>query len=153
MKIFVNANKIYILLLSLLAFALLSACSNPVPAATPKEPLSPPDRVDLVYFYDSKICRCQIAPGERIQSTLFINFGGELASGKLTYQSIDLNDANNAATANKYGATSQSLFINVVRGDAEHIIAVPEILLVKDDDEAIDRLVNNRIRAYLDGEK
>jgi len=140
-------------MLSLLAFALLSACSNPVPPTAPKEPPIPPDRVDLVYFYDSKICHCQIAPGERIQSTLFINFGGDLASGKLTYQTIDLNDANNAATVNKYGAISQSLFINVVRGDAEQIIAVPEILLVKDDNEALDRLVNTRMREYLAGEE
>jgi hypothetical protein len=154
MNIFVKANKTYLLLLSLLALGLLSSCSNPAPATNlPKEQLSPPDRIDVVYFYDSEICRCQAAPGEHIQSTLFINFLEELGSGKLTFQIIDLNDKNNAAIVNKYGATSLSLFINVVRADKEHIIAVPEILLVKDDDEALDRLVNTRIRGYLAGEE
>jgi hypothetical protein len=154
MKIFTKANRIYTLLLLLLALGLLTACSKPAQSSNPvKEPISPPDRVDVVYFYDSEICHCQIAPGERIQSTLFITFGGDLTSGKLTYQSIDLNDPNNAAIITKYGATSQSLFLNVVRGDTEHIVAVPEILLVKDDNEAIDRLVINRVTRYLSGEE
>jgi hypothetical protein len=154
MKIFTKANRNYFFLLFLLALGWLTACSSPAQLANPvKEPTAPPDRVDVVYFNDSEICHCQIAPGERIQSTLFIIYGGDLASGKLTYQSIDLNNANNAAIINKYGATSQSLFINVVRGDTEQITAVPEILLVKDDNEALDRLVINRISRYLPGEE
>jgi hypothetical protein len=154
MKILTKANRIYTLLLFLLALGWLTACSNPAQPSNPvKEPVSPPDRVDVVYFYDSEICHCQIAPGERIQSTLFINFGGDLASGKLTYQSVDLNDANNASIITKYGATSQSLFLNVVRGDTEQIVAVPEILLVKDDNDALDRLVINRVTRYLAGEE
>jgi hypothetical protein len=154
MKIFSKINWTYILLLFLMSLGWLTACSNPAQSATPvKEPLSPPDRVDVVYFYDSKICECQVAPGQRIQSTLFINFGGDLASGKLTYENIDLNDANNAAIITKYGATFQSLFINVVRGNTEHIVAVPEILLVKDDNQALDRLIINRVSMYLSGEE
>jgi hypothetical protein len=82
-----------------------------------------------------------------------VNFGGDLASGKLTFQSIDLNDKNNATIAYKYGATSLSLFINIVRINTEHVIAVPEISLVKDDEPALERLINNRIQRYLDGEE
>ena len=152
MNIFLKTNKIYILFLSLLVLSLLSACYKQVPV-TPKEPLGPPDRIDIVYFYDSKVCHCHVAAGEHIQSTLFINFNGELTSGKLTFQIIDLDEKNNAAIIYKYGATSLSLFINLVRANTEHIVAVPEILLVKDDDEALDRLVNTRIRGYLEGEE
>jgi hypothetical protein len=141
---------IHILLLSFFLFGLLSSCAEPEGVDISKEPLSPPDRVDVVYFYDSEICHCQIAPGERIQSDLFINFSGELAIGKLTYQAIDL-ATDNTTMAAKYGATSQSLFVNIVRAGKEQIIAMPELLLVKDDSEAIDRLINNRIREYLDG--
>jgi hypothetical protein len=84
---------------------------------------------------------------------LFINFGGELSSGKLTYQSIDLANTDNATATARYGATSQSLFVNIVRAGQEHIITIPEILLVKDDNEALDRLINNRITRYLAGEE
>ena len=152
MKIFTKSNGICVLVLSLLA--LVSACSNPGrEATTTDKPISPPDRVDVVYFYDSDICSCQIAPGDQIQGTLFINFNGDLISGKLTYQSVDLTDQKNAAIISKYGATSQSLFINLVRGGSERIIAMPEMLVVKDDDEALSRLIITRIQLYLDGEE
>ena len=154
MQKFMRTGKTNILLLSLLVLGWLTACSNPAPAANQeKEELGPPDRVDVVFFYDSQICSCQAAPGERIQTTLFYNFSQELANGKLTFQNIDLNKPNNAVIVNKYQAKSLSLFVNVVRGDTEHIIAIPEILLVKDDDAAIDELVINRISRYLAGEE
>jgi hypothetical protein len=153
MKILINANKTYILLLSLLAFVLLSACANPVPATTPKEPLVPPDRVDVIYFYKYEDCPCQEVVGEHINTTLFMNFNGELSSGKLTFQSLNLDDKENVTIANKYGATPVSLFINIVRANNEHIIAVPEIFLVKDDEPALGRLINGRIQRYLDGEE
>jgi hypothetical protein len=154
MNIFLKDNKTYFLLLSLLALGLLSACSHTSPAANPSsEPLSPPDRIDIVYFYDSQICHCQIAPGEHIQGTLFVNFNGEQTSGKFTYRMIDLTDKNNAAIISKYGATSQSLFVDLVKAGNERTIAVPEFLLVKDDDEALDRLITARIQRYLAGEE
>jgi hypothetical protein len=154
MNIFLKANKTYLLFLSLLALGLLSACYNPVPATnTPEEPLSPPDRLDVVYFYDSKVCLCHAVICAQIQSTLFKNFNKELTSGKLTLQCINLDSDNNSAIIDKYGVTSLSLFITLVRADTEHIVAVPEILLVKDNDEALDGLVNNRVRRYLNGEE
>lgn len=154
MNAFVKTSKTYILLIFTLALSLMSACINQAPATdTQVAPSGPPDRIDMVYFYDSNVCQCDAGPGVRIQGTLYINFSKELATGELTFQSIDINDPNNAAIANKYGATSLSLFMNVVTGDTEQTIAVPEILLVKDDDEAIGRLVINKINKYFDAEE
>jgi hypothetical protein len=151
---FVKTSKTYIPLIFTLALILMSACLKPAPAMDIQAaPPGTPDRVDVVYFYDSKICQCQAVPGEHIQSTLLTNFLIELTSGKLTFQSIDLNDPNGAAIANKYGATSLSLFVDVVRGDTEHIVPIPEIVLVKDDNEALDKLVIDRISKYLTGEE
>jgi hypothetical protein len=152
MNIFIKANKSCLLLLCLLALGLLSACSSPTPATTPpKEPLGPPDRVDVVFFYVSETCRCQEVVGESTYATVFFNFSEELANGKLTFQSLDLDDKDNAAIAYKYSATTMSLFLNIVRADTERIIPVPEILLVKDDEEALDKLVNSRIQQSLEG--
>jgi len=136
--------------MSLLLLSFVGACSNVAPAEDAQVPSTPPDRVDVVYFYDSKICQCQIAPGERIQSDLFINFGGDLGSGKLTYKAIDL-ATDNTTMAARYGTTEQSLFLNIVRGDQEQIVPLPELFLVKDNEEALDRLINNRIPLYLSG--
>jgi hypothetical protein len=130
MNISGKANRTYLLLLSLLALGLLSACSNPVPAATPPNELSgPPDRVDIIYFQQGKPCHCIAVVGETIQAITVVYFSEQLASGKLTLQMIDLDKKENAAIAKKYNAAPFSLFINVVRGDSEHIVAVPEIWL------------------------
>ena len=152
MSTFGKANRTYLLLLSLLALGLLSACSNQAPAAEPtKESLGPPGRVDVVYFHVGEACHCMDSMGDCIQSTVFLNFQDELASGKLTFQRLKLDDTNNANIAAKYNATPVSLFINIVRGNTEHIIAVPEIWPIRYESDALEELVKSKIRQSLEG--
>lgn len=152
MSIFGKANRTCILLLSLLALASLSACSSPAPAAAPTKGLpGPPDRVDAVYFHVGEACHCMDPMGDCIQSTVFLNFQDEQASGKLTFQRLKLDDEDNATLAVKYNATPFSLFINVVRGDTEHIIAVPEIWPIRYESDALEELVKSKIRQSLEG--
>ena len=152
MSIFGKANRTYMLLLFLLTLVLLPACSSPAPAAEPtKEPPGPPDRVDVVYFHIGEACHCMDPMGDCIQSTIFINFQDELARGKLTFQRLKLDDEDNATLAVKYNATPFSLFINVVRGDTEHIIVVPEIWPIRYESEALAELVKSKIRQSLEG--
>ena len=158
--------KIHYLLLVILIVGLLSACGSQTPAATlpedrssspsetvsppPDEPLGPPDRVDVVYFSRGKPCRCIAVVGERIYATVWINFQDEL-SNKLTFEMVNLDDTESAFIAKKYNATPFSLFINVVRGDDEHIVAVPEIWSTPGD--AIEELVKSKIEQSLKGEE
>jgi hypothetical protein len=154
MNVFVNSNKIYILLLSLLALGLLSACSSPAPVAKPsQEPLGPPDRVAIVYFQQGKPCHCIAVVGETIQATMFIYFQDEQSSGKLTFQMVDLDKKENADIAKKYNAAPFSLFINVVRGDSEHIVAVPEIWLPTGGSrDNLEEFLKSKIEKSLNGE-
>lgn len=152
MDIATKASRTRITLPALLVFSLFAACSAPVPATNPsKEPLGPPDRVDVVYFHEGEACHCMDVMGDRIYTTIFFNFQDEQASGKLTFQRLKIDDEANAATAEKYNATPFTLFINVVRGNTEHIIAVPEILSLKYDEEALAELVKSKIRQSLNG--
>jgi hypothetical protein len=154
MSILGKTNKTYFLLLSLLLFGLLSACSSPAPAANPaKEPLGPPDRVDVVYFQQGKPCHCIAVVGEKIQATMFLYFQDEQSSGKLTFQVVDLDKKENTDIAKKYNAAPFSLFINVVRGDSEHIVAVPEIWLPTGGGrDNLDEFLKNKIEKSLNGE-
>jgi len=153
MSIFVKFNKTYLLLLSLLALGLLSACSNSVTATTPKEPLGPPDRVDVVYFQQGKPCHCIAAVGETIQATMFIYFQEEQSSGKLTFQVVDLDKKENTDIAKKYNAAPFSLFINEVRGNSEHIVAVPEIWLPTGGGrDNLEEFLKSKIEKSLSGE-
>ena len=154
MNIFIKANGTYLLLVSLLALGLLSACSSPAPAATPpKEPLGPPDRVDVIYFQQGKPCHCIAVVGDTIQAITFLYFQDEQASGRLTFQMVDLDKEENRGIAQKYNAAPFSLFINVTRGDSERIIPVPEIWLPtgggRDD---LEELLKSKIEKSLSGE-
>jgi len=152
-------------LLAILAFGLVCACTSPAPAATPPssndskrspaltstldEPLGPPDRVDVVYFHRSKACHCITVVGERIYATVWINFQDELASGELTFEMVDIDDPENATIVKKYNPSTFSLFINVLRGDAEHIVAIQEIW--SGDRNATEELVKSKIEQSLEG--
>jgi len=154
MSILGKANKTYLPLLSLMLFGFLSACSSPAPAANPpQEPLGPPDRVDIVYFQQGKPCHCIAVVGETIQATMFLYFQEEQSSGKLTFQVFDLDKNENAAIAKKYNAAPFSLFINVVTGDSEHIVAVPEIWLPTGGGrDNLEEFLKSKIEKSLSGE-
>jgi hypothetical protein len=117
--------------------------------ASSDEQLGPPDRVDVVYFSRGKPCHCIAVVGDQIYATVLLNFQGELGSGKLTFEMVDLDDPKNVSISRKYNASTFSLFINEVRGDHERIIAVPEIWSTPSD--AIRELVKRKIEQSLDG--
>jgi hypothetical protein len=79
-------------------------------------------------------------------------FADELASGKLTFQSVDVQDSKNAAIVEKYGAYGSQLFINAVKDGTDHIEQVTDIWLVIGDDEAFVELVKGKIEKRLNGE-
>jgi hypothetical protein len=155
MNISIKANKMYSLLLILSVVGLLCSCGSPAPTANPpEESAGPPDRVDIVYFQQGKPCHCIAVVGETIQATMFLYFLDEQSSGKLTFQVVDLDEDENAAIAKKYNAAPFSLYINIVRGDSERIVAVPEIWLPtgggRDD---LREFVKSKIEKSLNGDE
>jgi hypothetical protein len=155
MNISIKANKMYSLLLILSVVGLLCSCGSPAPAANPPgESAGPPDRVDIVYFQQGKPCHCIAVVGETIQATMFLYFQDKQSSGKLTFQIVDLDKSENATIAKKYNAAPFSLFINVVRGDSEHIVAVPEIWLPTGGGiDKLEEFLKSKIEKSLNGDE
>lgn len=148
----IKVKRNYLVLLTVLILALISACRSPTPTLNlPAESLGPPDRVDVVYFTQGEPCHCIAAVGEHIQTVIWINFQDQLGSGKLTFKVVNLDDPKNAALAAKYNAMPFSLFINEVRGNEERIIPVPEIWLAeyRYDEEAFEELIKTKIEKSL----
>jgi hypothetical protein len=154
MNIPIKANNIFLPLLVLSVVVLLCACDSPTTAPNPpEEPLGPPDRIDIVYFQQGKPCHCIAVVGETIQAITVVYFSEQLASGKLTLQMIDLDKKENAAIAKKYNAAPFSLFINEIREDSEHIVAVPEIWLpTGGGTDNLEEFLKNKIEKSLSGE-
>jgi len=124
--------------------------TTPIPAPEPGT-TSVVDRVDVVYFHRTNRCRSCIYAETGIHYTLETYFEKELSSGKLTFKSADVQDANNAAIVKKYGAYTSQLFINTVIGDTEHIEDVTEIWLFIGNDEAFCQVVGTKIEKALEG--
>jgi hypothetical protein len=127
---------------------------GPSPATPPASSNSSglADRVDVVYFHRTVRCySCQYAEAGT-NYTVETYFADEMASGKLTFQSVDVQDTKNAVIIEKYDAYTSSLFINTIKDGADHIEQVTDIWLVIGDDEAFVELVKSKIEQSLNGE-
>jgi len=141
------------ILLVCLALSLMVGCASSTTPPPSDTSLGPADRVDVVYFHRTQRCpRCTYAEtGTRY--TLETYFKDELASGKVTFQVVNLQDEENAAIVNKYEAYTSSLFINTIRDGTDHIEEVTYIWLLIGDDEAFVEAVRSKIEKSLKGEE
>ena len=134
------------------------AIANASPAADDGQPNSNnssglADRVDVVYFHRTQRCPKCIHAEESINYTVETYFADELASGKVTFQVLDVQDEENAAIVKKYRAYTSSLFINTIRDGTDHIEEVWYIWLLLDNHEAFVEAVRSKIEKSLKGEE
>ncbi len=113
----------------------------------------PADRVEVVYFHRTQRCYNCFYAEEGTRYTIETYFADELASGKLTFEVVNVQDEENAAIVKKYGAFTSSLFINTIRDGTDHIEQVSEIWFVLGNDEAFVEVVRSKIEKSLKGER
>jgi len=114
--------------------------------------LGPADRVDVVYFHRTQRCYSCIYAEDGIRYTVETYFADELASGKVTFKVINVQDKENADIVKKYGASYLTLFVNTVRGGTDHIEEVTDIWFLIGNDEEFTEVVKNKIEKSLEGE-
>jgi hypothetical protein len=140
-------NKRTKILLSALASIALCvgvvyAVTNVPPATTDEQPNSnnssvPADRVEVVYLHFTQRCSTCVHAENMTVYTLETYFADELASRKVTFQSINVDDPKNAEIVAKYGNPSiLTLCINTVIDDTDHIEEVTDIWYVSDQEFA-----------------
>jgi len=132
--------------------------ANASPAADDGQPNSNnssglADRVDVVYFHRTQRCPTCLYAENMTRYTLETYFADELASRKVTFQSINVEDQAKADIVMKYNNASYlTLCVNSVRGDTDHIEVVTDIWYVIDNDEAFVEIVKNKVEQSLTGE-
>ncbi len=113
----------------------------------------PADRVEVVYFHRTQRCPTCIYAEEGTRYTLETYFADELDSGRVTFQSINVEDEENADIVERYNNPSYlTLCINTVRDGTDHIEQVTDIWFVIGDDEAFVEIVKSKIEKSLNGE-
>ncbi len=162
MNLFIKGS--FFILIAMLAFTacFLSACTSSdefVPPTTPDSTQETPtvqpspsggNYVEVVYFHRTKRCySCRYAE-DAVTYTINTYFANELASGKLVYKVLNVQDSANAAIIDKYGAYTSSLFINDVIDGNDDIQQVIEIWYYLGDDEKCVELVKSEIEKHLE---
>jgi hypothetical protein len=156
-------NKKIKILLSVLAGIALCVgvvylVSNASPGAIDELPntnnsTGPADRVDVVYFHRTQRCNTCLYAETATRYTLETYFADEMASGKVTFQTINVEDEANADIIAKYNNASYlTLCINTVRGGTDHIEKVTDIWYVIGDDEEFVEIVKSKVEQSLTGE-
>ena len=142
-----------IVLVCLAVWLIVAYGTSPATPPASNNSSGPADRVDVVYFHRTQRCNTCIYAEEGTRYTLETYFADELASGKVTFQSINVQDEANADIVEKYNNASYlTLCINTVRDGTDHIEAVTDIWLVIGDDEAFVEIVKSKIEKSLNGE-
>jgi hypothetical protein len=86
-------------------------------------------RIDVAFFHPVRRCALCLNLEERTKLFLQVNYTDQLQSGKITFNSYDLEDKNNAAIIKQYGALSSQLFVNTIVNGKENIQHIEKIWL------------------------
>ena len=146
-------KTLFYILLACLALSLMVGCTSSTTTPPSDTSLGPADRVDVVYFHRTQRCYVCYYAEEKTRYTLETYFADEMASGRVVFKVLNVQDKENAAIVNKYGAYTLSLFINTIRGGTDHIEKVTDIWYLIGDDEAFVEVVRDKIEKSLNGEE
>ena len=152
-------KTIYRLLLACLALFLMVGCTKhaTLPSSgnssnnSSSNSSALADRVEVVYFHRTQRCySCQyVEAGARY--TVETYFKDELATGKVTFKVVNLQDKENAAIVKKYRAFTSSLFINTIKDGSDHIKEATDIYLLIGKDDAFVKALKSKIERSLRG--
>ncbi len=137
--------------LIILVAATLGACGSTAPEAPlPSEiPSVTADRVEVVYFHRAQRCNSCIYAETGTRYALGTYFEDELASNKIIFRLVNLEDKKNATTVEQYGAFTSSLFINTIIDGSDHIQEVKEIWFILGNDQAFVEIVKGKVEENL----
>ena len=123
----------------------------PKESRTPNTSSGGVEMVEVIYFHRAQRCQSCIYAEEGTIYTLETYFQDEMASGKMTFRSVNLNDEENTAIVEKYNAYTSSLFINAIIDGTDQIKEVTEIWFLVGDDQAFVEEVRSEIAKSLGG--
>jgi hypothetical protein len=141
-----------IVLVGLAIWLVLAYGPSPTTPPTSNTSSGPADRVDVVYFHRTQRCPTCLYAENMTRYALETYFADEIASGKVTFQSVNVEDEENADIVEKYNNASYlTLCINTVRDGTDHIEVVTDIWLVIGNDEAFVEIVKGKVEESLTG--
>lgn len=109
-----------------------TAVATAQPAATPDWQ----NVVEVIYTHRTHRCASCLWAEDWLRWTVDTYFAEEMADGKLVFMSIDIEDSNNSALANKLGAYASQIFINKIVDGEEEIDQLTSLYYLVGDSQA-----------------
>ncbi|OQX98884.1 MAG: hypothetical protein B6I20_10570 [Bacteroidetes bacterium 4572_117] len=134
-----------ILALSLMLFSCNGNAQNERKAKNTSQ-----NKIEVIDFHSTHRCMTCNAIEANTKYTLDNYFANELKSGKITFQSVNVDKDENYEMAEKYEASGTSLFLNVVINGKETIINLTDFAFSKGrDKEAFSKSLKTKLEEQL----
>jgi hypothetical protein len=142
-----------IIVVGLAVWLILAYGPSPTTPPVSDNSTGPADRVDIIYLHRTERCHTCLYAENMTRYTLETYFADDLASGKVIFQSIDVQDEANTDIVEKYNNASYlTLYINTVSSGIDHIEEITDIWLAIDNDNTFVEIVKNKVEQSLTGE-
>ncbi len=124
-------------ILSVLALSLMLFSCNVKAQDKQSESSDSKNKIEVIDFHSTHRCMTCNAIEANTKYTLNTYFAGELKSGKVTFQSINVDEEKNYKIAEKFEASGTSLFLNIVINNNEAIINLTDFAFSKGKDKEV----------------
>jgi hypothetical protein len=92
-------------------------------------------KIEVIDFHSTHRCFTCNAIENNTKFTLETYFKEELASGKITFQVLNVDDESNFALAEKFEATGTALFVNTISNGKEQALDLTQMAFAKGKDQ------------------
>jgi hypothetical protein len=104
-----------------------NSVESPVSTPSAAQPSTLANRVDIAIFHPKVRCASCISIEQRTRALLDDSFKDEMAKGKLTIQSYDFQEKQNADLVKKYKPVGSQLFMTTVKTGVETITQIDDV--------------------------
>ena len=108
------------------------------------------NKIEVIDFHSTNRCKTCNAIEANTKYTLEKYFADELESGEITFQTVNIDEKENYAMAEKFEAAGTSLFLNVIKDGKETQINLTNFAFLKNKDKlAYSKELKSKINKQL----
>lgn len=140
-----NILKLFLIFIFII---ILPACSKGEPKKiiySSENETKKADNLEIVDFHSTHQCYSCLYIGNKALEVLENNFAEEMQSGKISFQKINVDEAQNKEIVNKYKARGSSLFFNSIIDNQDNISEDINIWRLVGKDKEFENYLVNKI--------
>ncbi len=123
------------LVLSAFFFVLFQSCQAQEDHSKTMATNQPGGKIEVIDFHSTHRCKTCLKIEDNTTKLLKQEFSDEMKKGLITFQTINVDEEENAKIAERFEAAGTALFLNVIKDGKEHHIDLTNFAFMKAFDE------------------